>query len=63
MASIDLCLNAWPIGRGALGKCGFVAVGMALMQEVCHFGGRFEVSYAQAMPSIGHSTLPDVCVW
>ena len=31
-----LCLNAWPIGGGTIGRCGLVGVSMALLEEVCH---------------------------
>ena len=27
-------------GSGAIRRCGFVGVGMALLEEVCHCGGR-----------------------
>jgi hypothetical protein len=39
--------------------CGHVGVGVVLLEEVCHYGGRgdFEVFYAQAMPSAAHSLL------
>jgi hypothetical protein len=30
---------------------------VALLEEVCHFEVGFEVSYAQAMPSVVHSPL------
>jgi hypothetical protein len=26
-------------GSGTIRKCGLVGVGMALLEEVCHFGG------------------------
>ena len=28
-----------PIGSGTIRTCGFVEVGMALLEEVCHCGG------------------------
>lgn len=30
---------------------------MALLEEVCHWGGRLEIFYAQAMLSVTHSSL------
>jgi hypothetical protein len=33
-------LNAWPIGSGTILKCDLVGVGVALLEEVCHCGGR-----------------------
>ena len=35
-----ICLNAWPIGSGAVRRCDLVGKAMALMMEVCHCGGR-----------------------
>lgn len=35
------------IGRGAIRRCGFTKVSMALLEEVCLVGAGFEVSYAQ----------------
>jgi hypothetical protein len=35
-----MCLNAWLIGSGAIKICGLVRAGMALLEEVCHCGGR-----------------------
>ena len=35
------------IGSGAIRRCGFVGVGVALLEEVCHCGAGFEVSYTQ----------------
>jgi hypothetical protein len=40
-----------PLGVSPLG-------GVILLEEVCHCGVGFEVSYAQAMSSITHSLLP-----
>ena len=31
---------AWPIGSGSIWTCGFVGIGVALVQEVCHCVGR-----------------------
>ena len=45
------------IGSGTTRKCGLVGVGVALLKEVCHSGVSFEVIYAQATPSVGHSLL------
>jgi hypothetical protein len=30
---------AWPIGSGTIRRCGLVAVGVVLLEEVCHCGG------------------------
>jgi hypothetical protein len=50
-------LNAWPTGSGTIRRCGFVGVGVALLEEVCHCGMGFEVSYAQAILSVVYSLL------
>ena len=34
-----MCLNACPIGSGAIRRCGYVQVGVALLEEICHCGG------------------------
>jgi hypothetical protein len=48
-----MCLNAWPIGSGAIRGCGFVGVGVALLEWVWSFWRKcvtvevgFEVSCA-----------------
>ena len=35
-----LCLNAWPIGSDTVSQYKLVVVGVALLEEVCHCGGR-----------------------
>jgi hypothetical protein len=47
-----MCLNARPKGSGTIRKHGLVGVGVALLEEVCHYEAGFEVSYAQAIPSV-----------
>lgn len=32
-----ICLNAWPIGSGAIRRCDLVGAGVAFLEEVCHF--------------------------
>jgi hypothetical protein len=32
-------LNVLGPGRGTIWRCGLVGVGVALLEEVCHFGG------------------------
>ena len=34
-----MCLNVWPMGRGIIGSCGLVGVGVAFLEEVCHCAG------------------------
>jgi len=46
-----------PTGNGTIRRCGLVGVGVALLEEVCHCEVSFEVSYAQALPSVEHSLL------
>jgi hypothetical protein len=36
-----ICLNAWPIGSGTIGKYGLVGVGVVLLEEVDHCGLMF----------------------
>ena len=31
-----MCLDDWPIGNGTIRRCGFVEVGVTLLEEVCH---------------------------
>ena len=38
-------------------RCGLVGVGVALLEEVCHCGGGFEISCAQGTPRVTHSLL------
>ena len=45
-----MCLNAWPIGSGTNRRCGLVGESVLLC-----VGAGFEVSYAQAIPSVAHS--------
>jgi hypothetical protein len=47
-----MCLNVWLLGSGTIRRCGLVGVGVALLEEVCHCRGGFEVSYAQVPPSV-----------
>lgn len=35
-----MCLNVWPIENDIVKKCGLVRVGVALLEEVSHCGGR-----------------------
>ena len=56
-----ICLNAWSIESGTIRRCGFVGVGVALLEEMCHWGvGFWGLIYAQATPSVytGSSLLP-----
>ena len=48
------------IGSGITRRCGFVGVGMALLEEVCHCRVGFEVSYAQDITQCLR-LLPVVC--
>jgi hypothetical protein len=34
-----MCLDAWPMGSGSIKRCGLVGVGVALLGELCHYGG------------------------
>ena len=36
-----MCLNACLIGSGTIRRCDLVGVGVAMLEEVCHFGDRF----------------------
>ena len=46
-------------GNGTIRRCGLVGVGVVLLEEVCHCGVGFEVSYAQDTPSVSvHFLLP-----
>ena len=38
-------VNACTICSGTIKRCGLVGVGVALLEEVCHCEGGFEVSY------------------
>lgn len=50
----------WPKGNSIIRWCHFVGVNMAFLEEVCHYRGRIEVSYAHDMAQ--HlSELPVVC--
>jgi hypothetical protein len=51
-----MCLNACPIGSGTIRMCG-LGVGVVLLEKVVTVGVGFEVSCAQAMPSVTHSLL------
>ena len=49
-------LSAWPPRNGTFRRCGLVGIGVDLLEEMCHCGGRggssFEVSNAQARPKV-----------
>ena len=47
-----------PIGSGTVRRCVFVGEAITLLEEVCHCGAIFEVSYAQTISSVEHSSLP-----
>jgi hypothetical protein len=34
-----MCLKAWPTGRGTIRRFGLAGVGVALLEEVCLYGG------------------------
>ena len=40
MASVDSCVNACPRGSVTMRRCDLVGVGLTLLGEVCHCGGR-----------------------
>ena len=52
-----MCLNAYPIGSGTIWKHDLVGVSVALLEEVCHHGVVFEISFDQAMSSVTHNLL------
>lgn len=33
------CWNAWSIGRGTIGMCGLIEVGVVLLEKVCYCKG------------------------
>ena len=35
-----MCLNVWLIGSVTIRRCGLVGLGVVLLEEVCHCGGR-----------------------
>jgi hypothetical protein len=45
------------IGIGTLRRHGLIRVGVALLEEVYHYGVGFEVSYSQTIPSVAHNPL------
>ena len=50
--------NDPPKGSGTIRRCGFVGVGEALLEEVCHYGsGLWCLIYAQAIPSVSDHFL------
>jgi hypothetical protein len=57
-------LNAWLPESGTIRRCGLVGVGVAFLEEIRHWGVGFEVSDAQAKPSVSPLFLlpvdPDV---
>jgi hypothetical protein len=34
-----MCLNAWPIESSTIRRCDLLGVDVALLEEVCHYGG------------------------
>jgi hypothetical protein len=55
-------LNACPIGSGTIRRYGLVEVGVALLEEVCHCGGRLrDHIYAQVLPNV--ELVPFCCLW
>jgi hypothetical protein len=46
-----MCLHAWPIGKGSVGRCGLVGGSASL------WGMGFEVSDTQAPPSVARGLL------
>ena len=55
-------LNTLGSGVALLVKCGLVEVGVALLEEVCHCGGRLrDHIYAQVLPNV--ELVPFCCLW
>ena len=52
-----ICLNAWPIGSGTIRRCGFIGGVWPSWRLGIMVEGGFEVSYAQAKPSVAHTLL------
>jgi hypothetical protein len=51
-------LSVYPIGSVTIRRCGLVGVGVALLEEVCHYVGMgFEIFYVQATPRVARSLL------
>lgn len=55
------CLNKngsyRPLDNGTIRRYSLVGIGIALLEEVCHWGEGFDVSYVQAKPSGSLSLL------
>ena len=51
------CLNAWPIGSGTIRRCGLIGQVWDCWRKCVTMGAGFQVSYAQAMPSVAYSLL------
>ena len=49
-----MCLNVWPIGSGTISG---LVVGMALLEEVCHCGGRVLMSHMLKFGRVWNSLL------
>ena len=53
-----MCSNAWLVGSGTIRRCGLVGVGVPLLEEICHCGGRLQgLIFVQAMLSVKQSLL------
>jgi hypothetical protein len=65
MVSIDtaphrlMCLNSWPIGNSTFWRCGLVEGDVALLEEVCHCGGRVLMSHMLKQAQCG--SFPAAC--
>ena len=47
-----------PKGSGTISRYSLVEVGVASLEEVCHCGGGFELSFAQASLECDTKSLP-----
>lgn len=52
-----MCLNTWPMGNGTIRRNGLVGVDVLCWRKCVTMGVGFEVSKAQATPSVEHSLL------
>jgi hypothetical protein len=52
----DSCLYAWPIESDTSRRCGFIGVGVALLEEVCHLEAGFE-SYVLKLRPVTQSSF------
>lgn len=50
----------WSVGTDIIRRCDLIGAGVALLEKVCHWRQGFEVSNAQARPSLSLS-LPAIC--